>query len=465
MGKNRTTKRKFIFTLVALFIIGVAYFAWKKYPFLAVGAAYKAKIVCSAIFLSGRDEASVLNEDVHADSGKLSQLDAFDVEIDYEKRSVTASFFGMVSRTAVYREGIGTTLANDISPDDLRLEKRPTPKPSPLDPSVLWPQGELVHSAGISEVDAIISSAFDEPNQEEPLLTRAIVVVHKGRIIAEQYASGFSPKTPLLGWSMTKSVTNALVGILVRQEIISRDRDDLLSLWRKEGDSRSKITLDQLLQMSSGLEFSEVYEHGTNVTNMLFRQGDASGFAAGKPLIHTPGSHYEYSSGTTNIISRIIREFIDDDMAYHAFPYVELFHPIGATSAIIERDATGTFVGSSFMYATARDWARIGLLYANDGVWIDGLRILPEGWVDYSRTPAPAAIEKNHGAHFWLRFEDLKDLPDLPGGTFHMSGHEGQFVTIIPEEELVVVRLGLTQESGAWKQEDFVGRIREVLGK
>jgi CubicO group peptidase (beta-lactamase class C family) len=466
MGKTKFTKRRILLATAVLVIAGFSIFAWQKYPFIAVGSAYKAKIVCSAVFLSGRDEASVLNEDVHAD--KLRELDSFDVKIDYENRSVTASFYGMISRTAVFRDGIGATLAIDATPEELRAEPRPIPAPEPLDPDVLWPEGERVDPAGIPKLDALVASEFDEPNPEKLLRTRAVVVVHDGRIIAEQYAPEFSPKTPLSGWSMTKSVTNALIGILVHQGKLARDNDDLLSLWRQPGDSRAAITLDNLLHMSSGLEFQEVYKQGNDVTAMLFRSGDASGYAAAMPLIHPPGSHFEYSSGTTNILCQVIRETIADDASYHAFPYEQLFHPIGAMSAIIERDAKGTFVGSSFMYASARDWARIGLLYANDGVWKGDQRILPEGWVDYSRTPAPTAAkatEKRHGAHFWLGFVNPANLPDLPEGIFHMSGHEGQFVTIIPEEKLVVVRLGLTLHPGAWKQEEFVAKILNALGK
>ena len=461
MGKTKSKKRKILLALAALLLAVLSIAAWQVYPFLPVGSAYKAKIVCSAVFLSGRDEASVLNEDVHADSGLLRVLDFFDVEVDHENKSVTSSFYGLVSRTAVFREGIGATLTHEVPSDDLRAEKRPVAAPAPLSPDLPWPDGERVDPAGIAAVDAEVASAFEEPNPDSLLRTRAVVVVHNGRIIAEQYAPGISRDTPLLGWSMAKSITNALAGILEQKKEITRDSNDLLTLWRQANDPRSKITLKQLLNMSSGLEFREVYSGINDVTKMLFQRSDASGFAAAKPLLHQPGTKYEYSSGTSNIICRVIRETIDDDKLYHAFPYVELFHPIGATSAVIERDAEGTFIGSSFMYATARDWARIGLLYASDGVW-NGRRILPEGWVDYSRTPAPADTEKKHGAHFWLRFLDKADLPK---GTFHMSGHEGQFVTIIPEEKLVVVRLGLTLKSGAWKQEDFVGRIREALGK
>lgn len=455
-------------------IIALSISACRYHTLAEEGSAYKAKIAASAIFLSGRDEASVMGKDVYAHKGtSLAQLDLFDLEVDYDNRSVTSSFYGLVSRTAVFREGIGVTLANGFSPEELRAERRPVAAPKPLDPDTLWPDGERVDPAGISALDAEVASAFDEPTPDNLRRTRAVVVVHDGRIVAEKYAPGFSSETPLSGWSMTKSITNALIGILIREGEgkITLKSDDLLSLWRQPDDPRASITLDNLLRMSSGLEFAENYKDGDDVTAMIFGSGDASGFAAAKPLIDKPGFDYQYSSGTSNILCQVIRESINDDVAYHAFPYEKLFHPIGAMSAIIERDAHGTFVGSSFMYATARDWARIGLLYANDGVWNGKQRILPEGWVEYSRTVGPAASkdkesEALHAAHFWRRLSASEN--PLPDGTFHMSGHEGQFVTIIPEKKLVVVRLGLSLKKkgdtkGPWSQEEFVAKILRAL--
>jgi CubicO group peptidase (beta-lactamase class C family) len=187
-------------------------------------------------------------------------------------------------------------------------------------------------------------------------------------------------------------------------------------------------------------------------------------YAAGKPLDDPPGARWQYSSGTTVILARAMREVIGDDGAYRQFPRRALFDPLGMSSAVIETDAAGTFVGSSLMYATARDWARFGMLFLRDGVW-DGERILPDGWVEYTRTPAPADPARRYGAHFWL------DVPDgyramgaaIPRDAFHAAGHQGQFVTIVPSRDVVIVRLGGTRHHDAWDQSAFVHDVLASL--
>ena len=216
--------------------------------------------------------------------------------------------------------------------------------------------------------------------------------------------------------------------------------------------------------MSSGLKFDEDYRNPlADVTFMLFGVPDAAAYAIAKPLEAEPGSRWSYSSGTTNIISSAIRRIVGDP-GYLEFPRRALFNPLRMTSAVMETDAAGNFVGSSFMYATARDWARFGLLYVRDGVWL-GQRILPEGWVAYTRTPTSNAPDQQYGAHFWLRipneFSCGNEGGQLPADSFHAVGYEGQFVTIIPSRELVLVRLGLTRHPCAWDHQEFV---RLVLG-
>jgi CubicO group peptidase (beta-lactamase class C family) len=199
---------------------------------------------------------------------------------------------------------------------------------------------------------------------------------------------------------------------------------------------------------------------------MLLGAQDAAAYAIAKPLEAQPGTRWSYSSGTTNVIAYAIRQIVGDS-DYAEFPRRELFERLGMTSAVMETDAAGTFVGSSFMYATARDWARLGLLYLRDGVWA-GQRILPEGWVEYTRTPAPNAAEDQYGAHFWLRipkeFRCGSNGPPLPADAFHAIGHEGQFVTIVPSRDLVIVRLGFTRYPCAWDHRKFVNLILGAIG-
>lgn len=459
----------------SLLLLLVAVFAAAVYAYdyletnLPIGTAYTAKILCSSVFVSGRPEADVLEEDL-----EMAPAYRIEAKVDRKEATVTASFFRLFERTAVYREGLGCTVCNGVPPEELK--KRPLPSgavqpPPPGDEP--WPSGEAIPAAAASQgvdrdrLDRAMDRAFEEIDPERPMRTRAVVVVHRGRIIGERYAQGVTRETPLLGWSMTKSVNSALVGILVGRQKLSLHAPALVPAWRNEDDPRSNITLDHLLRMTSGLQFSEEYEENLNsdCNVMLFRQRDMAAYAASKPLEAPPGEKWSYSSGTANILAGIVRRAVGGtEEEYHAFPHRALFQRIGMRSAVMEPDASGTFVGSSYMYATARDWARFGLLYLNNGLW-DGERILPEGWVAYSRTPTPESPpHEKYGAQFWLNAGG-KDrwLPALPSDMYAARGHEGQYVLIIPSRELVVVRLGLSRGPDSGETLAFVPDLLEAL--
>lgn len=323
-----------------------------------------------------------------------------------------------------------------------------------------------VDSAERQRLDTVLDQAFKESNPEHQRRTRAVVIVHKGHIVAERYATGIGPDTPLIGWSMTKSVINALAGTLVKDGRLAIDGPVPLPEWQKPGDPRGRITLDELLRMSSGLRFDEDMANPmADVMQMLLGTADMSMYAAAKNLGATPGAKWQYSSGTSNIIARVIRNVLSNDQEYWTYPRRALFDRLGMTGAVMETDAAGTFVGSSFMYATAREWARFGMLYLQDGVW-DGQRILPEGWVEYTRSPAPSDPRKHYGAHFWLVVPDeyRGSGGSLPDDVFHAAGHEAQFVTIVPSRDAVIVRLGLTRYADAWDQVAFVRDVLAALG-
>ena len=429
--------------------------------------------MCSGVFLSGRDPASVLNEDLAHDTPLASLIG---IEVDAEHRVVTVSWAGLVQRRALFREGLGCTLLSGVTEEQLRAQpaiNRTPAFPNPAD--IPWPAGDLVAGAeapeGIDrqEVAAALDRAFAEPDRTRLRRTRAVAVVHDGRIIAERYAPGFSKHTPLTGWSMTKSVTNALVGILVGQGKLSLEAPAPVPEWAGADDPRRLITLDQLMRMSSGLAFDETYSDLTaDVSIMLFRSPSAGAYAAARPLAHAPDSEWYYSSGTTNIISRIIRDAVGGPLSdYWAFPRREMFDRLGARSATVEPDPSGNFVGSSFMYASARDWARLGLLYLRDGVW-EGERILPEGWVSYSTTPAPKAPQGCYGAQIWLNAGEpdnpaKRRWPDVPADAFYFSGFEGQSVVVIPSRNVVIVRLGLTHQPASWNLSAFLADILEAI--
>jgi CubicO group peptidase (beta-lactamase class C family) len=268
-----------------------------------------------------------------------------------------------------------------------------------------------------------------------------VVVLYKGEVVGEKYwkEKGITQETRLWGWSMNKSIVNALIGILVKEGKINLDASAPIPEWLS--DRRRNITIRDLMHMSSGLKWDENYGSVSDATNMLFRRTDSYKSSISAPYSKAPDMIWLYSSGTANILSGIIRNLIHNDQEYYAFPYKKLFYRTGMNSMMLEADAAGNYVGASFGYATARDWARFGLLYYNDGVW-QGDTILPKGWVQYSRTPAKVSGGK-YGALFWINKAHL--LPDAPEDTYYCDGHRGQKVFIIPSRNIVIVRIGFSQ--------------------
>ncbi|PSM50520.1 serine hydrolase [Chroococcidiopsis sp. CCALA 051] len=441
------------FGVISLGIVG--YISFTLWQVLSIGTAYQAKQFCSGVFVSQRTPESIFNRDVLAEIAGLSTLEqsivkSIQVNIDRPQQSVTASILGLAKHQAIFRPGLGCTLVIDRSVQELRSQAQQlnltpqqdrrwlTEKTNQLPPEIN--QKQLT-----AAMDWIFSSQHD---------SRAVVIVYKGEIVAERYAPGFSAQMPLLGWSMTKSVMNALVGILVKQGKLSLTDKNLMPEWNHPGDRRSQITLDSMLRMSSGLKFDENEGNPLgNLIQMLFGQSNVAAYAASQPLEADPGSKWQYASGTSNILSRIVRRAIGDrDADYLTFPRRALFNPLGMSSAVIEPDASGTFIGSAFMYATARDWARFGLLYLQDGMW-EGQRILPEGWVKYSRTPTPAAPKKNYGAHFWLM---NVSTPSGHSKIMTAQGFQDQYTAIIPSHQLVIVHLGRNKNR---TRQQFIPRV------
>jgi CubicO group peptidase (beta-lactamase class C family) len=403
-----------------------------------VATGYMAKIACSEIFLAGRDPLVVADGEF---GGISSVLDRVRLRIDSNKRAVTGSVFGLGRSKAVYRDGYGCTLIEGGAPASMKA-------PAPVADKPL-PEALADGPARRNDIDyAAIETAIDAAFADKSAATRAILVVKDGAVVAERYADGFSAETPFLSWSMAKSVTATMVGAAVQEGFLDLATPAPVAEWARD-KRRAAINWNNLLQMQSGMAFSEVYDDaGSDVSRMLFTARDAGGVAAKKRLIHEPGTFWAYSSGTTNLLQRTLRDTLEgNDVSYHAFARDRIFEPIGAASFILEPDASGVFVGSSFVYATARDWAKLGLLYLNDGVQ-DGVRLLPEGWSRYVATPASAS-DGAYGAHFWLNRPGAggraKYVPGVPDDAYQMSGHEGQYVVIIPDKRLVIVRTGMTR--------------------
>ncbi len=336
------------------------------------------------------------------------------------------------------------TYGAPVLPDHALLPLPPQPHGVPW-PTDVWPTGGAPR-----EVVALVDELCDDTDRFGT--TYGVAVVQGGRLLHERYGGALphfdrppepvEPRTPLLSWSMAKSVLHAAIGVLVGDGRLSLDAPAGVPGW---DDDRAAITLDQLLQMRDGLRWAEDYVDAgvSDVIEMLFGAGkdDVAAYAEARPLAHEPGTVFNYSSGTSNIVAAILGRVVGQGEDVRAFLFDRVLHPIGMRSADPRVDAAGTFVGSSFLYATAQDWARFGLLHLRDGVW-DAQRILPEGWVDHGRLPRSQDPTDGsiYGAHWWM------DHLDAERGTFRASGYEGQAVAICPALDAVVVRLGHTPE-------------------
>jgi len=413
----------------------------------AVGAAYKAKVLASALFVSGIALDAERADEISAEAYRILRL--FRASVDRAQKTVTVSFFGLSPRRAVWRPDLGATLSWD------------PPSPEGFAPGAA--AAAAAPGVGPEKLAELLDSAFTEPDPRRLRRTRAIVVLQDGRLLAERYAPGFSAETPLNGWSMAKGVMGVLIGLLVGEGKLSLAQERLLPQWSAPDDPRGRITLEDLLRMRSGLRFSEVYSNPlSDVTRMLFSQPDAAAFAAARPLEAPPGSRWQYSSGTSNILSLIARRAVGES-EYPSWPRRALFDPLGMRSAVFEPDASGTFVASSFLFATARDWARLGLFLLQDGVW-EGRRLLPEGWARFLTTLTPQSPDGRYGAHWWLKLSkelggETPAAARLPADAFHALGHEGQCLSVIPSRGLVVVRLGLSIDITAWNHAAFLDEL------
>jgi CubicO group peptidase (beta-lactamase class C family) len=441
-----TKRLKLLISIFILVLLG-GYFVTSLAPIIA---GFGAKDLCSCAFIGERSEASVLENELGSFPLALGtfKLNTYD-------SSATGNVFGIAEVKAIYRKGLGCTLLRNRSEKKVREELRELDIEKPiLSDTLLWPLGTKVELGKADNIDMMsmnkaINNAFID--EDAPKKTRAVVVVYKGKIIAEKYATGFDPFTPQIGWSMSKSVINTMIGVLVKKRGFDIYEPAPIPEWKESGDLRAQITTDQLLRMSSGLDWDENYNRESAATNMLYTADDMGVYASSYGLDEEPDTDWYYSSGTSNILSRILRSELRDE--YLQWPYKEIFYKTGVRSVVFEVDASNAYVGSSYIWASPRDWARLGLLYLNDGVW-NGERILPEGWVSYSHTPTPPSEMLQYGAAFWLNVGDKDDpsnrrLPDCPQDVYSMNGYEGQRVFIIPSRDMVVIRMGQT------KKDDF----------
>jgi CubicO group peptidase (beta-lactamase class C family) len=432
--------------------------------------AMNAKILCSGIWVQGRDP------ELHA-AADLRRFDHFGwgadftYEVDEVRRRVVLSAPGANARTAQYNGDQGCSVI-PRGMDDIQFQPSEVGRDWPNASWERWPMGERRSDGALPrEVDeAALEQALDYAvaNHEHGQNTRAFVVVYQGRIIGERYAPGIPRDMPHLSWSQGKSITAALIGVLVEQGALTLDQRAPIEEWSDPDDPRSAITIADLLHMSSGLDFNNfglgnpnslstdnhhfrIYFDGINVFEQATRF----------PLAVAPNTRWRYLNSDPLTLGKIVRQTVEargED--YHAFPWTALFDRIGIKNAVLETDAWGNFILTGYDYLSARDWARFGLLHLQDGVW-EGERILPEGWTDFVSTPAPANEARDYGGQFWLNAGGQYDR--MPLDAYWPSGFMGQHTVIIPSRDMVIVRLGPSPGGGAVYLNEIVGRVLDAV--
>ena len=444
--------------LWALLLVLIAFITWYAWPRLPIITAFAAKGMCSSVFLAQKSPERVAAEDLSFFPISLAKC-----AVDYEERSVTSKVLGLAKRKAVYREGLGAVLVLDKPEEELRAESFQIPDPGYSQDTIPWPLGDVMPGSLPGGVDyeklqTALEGAFDGPGEEPFKKTLGVAVVYKNQLIGEKYLEGYDAWTRFHGWSMTKSLTGAMAGILVSEGRLNPDAGVNIPEWAV--DDRKNITPDDIIHMCSGLEWVENYFTISDATVMLMQSDDMFESVISCPLAHEPGTYWNYSSGDANLLSGLIRKAIGDQEEYLGYAYTRLFNRIGMLNTTVETDASGLFVASSYSYGSTRDWARFGLLMLNEGIF-EGDTVLTREWVDYMRTTVPASNGEYAGT-FWLKETDPQNaLVDVPGDVFFADGFLGQRIYIIPSLSLVVVRMGYSLSN--FSTNDFLRDIIATL--
>jgi CubicO group peptidase (beta-lactamase class C family) len=408
---------------------------------IRVATGYVAHNICVKTFVSGLDPQTIFAE-ASDRSGIRLLRHVLVFQLDRTGRTVDASALGLFRSRAVFHEGLGCVEQHGSKPPYLLrsdIEALKTPKTPPLLPEIAGP---AVVEPSDPALRAALDHAFEEPADPPFRRTKAVVVVHNGQVIAERYAPGIGVDTPLLGFSMTKSVVNALIGILTQQGLVTPSMPAPIPEWHGADDPRREIEVEHLMRMTSGLDLDET-NSGFDPSSRMFLQDDTAAYAVDARMIAPPGTRWHYSSPTTQILARIVRDAVGGPEQTLALAWRELFNPLGMRNVTLEFDGAGTLQGSTYMLASARDWAKFGLLYLNDGV-VGGKRILHEDWVDFC---AAATLDTDYAAGFWTNRSEHPNAKGrvrlgIPHDAFFASGDLGQRIVIMPSQHLVVVRLG-----------------------
>ena len=458
-----------LLALVALVIGALLYFGIPRH---AAGMA--AKGVCSAAFVAGRPWQQLLADDVLPASPVLGLIS---MTVDENARAVTARFAGLFTRRAVLLPHRGCVLEGSPAGAPAIAPTRPNPQAS-----ALWPQGEAAMpvAAWGPGVDAAalqlaVEQAFVGAGDPQAANARGVAIIHQGRLLALRTAPGFSPGTPLHGWSMTKTVGAMLMHKLAADTQLSLESPVVaafaparepawVAAWR--ADARQRITVSDLLYMRDGLASTEDYDPWGSVPRMLWGQPSVAAFAAAAPMQAAPGERWRYLSASANLLASVARGRFASDPDYWAYPAKALFAPIGATSAVLETDTEGNWVASSYLWASVGDWGRLGQLMLNDGRWGE-TQVLPKGWLQRAATPStPQGDGQGYGAHTWLIGNPVAGEcknHGLPPDTLAMLGHWGQIVAVVPSREAVIVRLGWTFKRHQFDNCAFVADVLRAL--
>lgn len=425
---------KWLKRIAVLLLLVVAYVYFTQIPKLNIISGYASKYMATSVYYAGHSLEHINSNDNNVPLIKLAST-----VLNEKQQSSSAHVYGLMNRTAVYKEGIGSLLVqedpseiNNLLLPNRNFDESPLPYPHGQGAAI----DTVLENVDYEALKKAIATAFKDNDIQK---TRSVLVLYKGILLGERYANSYTKDTPILGWSMTKSIVSTLYGILEYQGKLSVS--DPLSFESWKGDDRSNLTINHMLRMQSSLEWNEDYGGISDVTKMLFLAQDMGDVQVQKPLVAAPTEIWNYSSGTTNLLSKNLRTYFESPQEYIDFLYSDFGDLIGMNSLLIEQDGSGTYVGSSYGWASTRDWGRFGQLYLQRGNW-NGKTLFNDSWVDYITTPT-AHSKGDYGAHFWLNAGGV--YPNVPKDLFSSNGHDGQFVYIIPSEDLVVVRTGLSE--------------------
>ncbi len=422
--------KRILFLLLIIIVLVVV----ENYPKLNIISGYASKYMASSVLLGNQMPANINAHDLNIPLVNLATTD-----YNANDQLATSNVYGLMERKAIDRKGLGAVLVNDDY-DESQPFLQPVRKQR-FD-SIPYPYGHLPAKDTIfpeidyDQLNKAVALPFGNPQVQK---TRTLLVLYKGHLIHENYVEDFNENTAVLGWSMTKSILATYYGILQHQGKLNVEWPAPITEW--EADDRKNITLNHLLRMQSGLEWDEDYTGISDVTKMLFLESDMTASQRNQEAIAPPTEIWNYSSGTTNLLSGILRQQFRTHQEYLDFVYSSLIDKIGANSMLIEADLDGNYVGSSYGWGSTRDWGRMGQLYLDKGTW-NGEQLFSPDWVDYV-SKVTENSNGTYGAHFWLNSSGI--YPDVPKDLYSMNGYQGQYVFIIPSKDLVVVRTGLAE--------------------